>query len=43
MDLFSSLLHFFGGSSPVGLWVNSKCAIPTANPGTGTGTDTTTA
>ncbi len=39
-ELFNALLHFFGGASPVGLWIDSKCAIPTPNPGT-TGTTTT--
>jgi hypothetical protein len=38
--LFNALLGFFGGSSPVGLWIDSKCAIPTANT---TGGTTTTA
>ena len=31
----SALLGFFGGSSPLLLFVEDKCAIPT--PGTGTG------
>lgn len=33
--VLSSLLGFFGGSSPLLLFVEDKCAIPT--PGTGTG------
>lgn len=37
-ELFNALLGFFGGASPVGLWIDSKCAIPTPNPGTGTTT-----
>ncbi len=38
-ELFSALLGFFGGSAPVALWINSKCAIPTPNStGTTSGT-----
>jgi hypothetical protein len=39
-DLFNTLLHFFGGTAPVTLWISSKCAIPTPNTG-GTTTGTT--
>ncbi len=38
-ELFNTLLHFFGGSAPVTLWISSKCAIPTSNTG---GTTTST-
>lgn len=41
MEMINALLQFFGGASPVGLWIESKCAIPTPNPSGGTGTTTT--
>jgi hypothetical protein len=41
MEMLNALLQFFGGASPVGLWIESKCAIPTPNPSGGTGTTTT--
>lgn len=30
-EIFNALLEFFGGSSPLGQYVESKCAIPTPN------------